>query len=234
MVSFEQAVQPAQAPSVVPTSLMPPPPPPPDYQPPPTFQQSHAYSPPPVSPQLAASQPTIPVQITSEQVVGVILLRKPKSLGRYDSWTAILTGYRLIFAQMTSQMVNDAVTQARSQAKADGKGFFGQWGDQLKATFLYSQKYLSMEPNTVLAETPGNFALDNRGISEVKLKLKEISRGQDVEVHEFELEVSSAQGKYEFRMGEQNEFVNLLKQVYGERVKMPFGYFSHGVNVKLF
>jgi len=27
--------------------------------------------------------------------------------------------------------------------------------------------------------------------------------------------------------------VNLLKQAYGEKVKMPFGYFSHDVRIKL-
>lgn len=172
-------------------------------------------------------------QNASEKVLGVILLRKPKSLGRYDSWTAVLTGYRVIFAQMTSQMITDAAMQAKSQAKAEGRGFWGQWEEQLRATFTYTQKYLTMDPNAVLAETPGNFAVNNASISEVKLKLKDISRGGDVQQHEFELEVTSAQGKYEFRMEERDEFANLLKQVYCERVKMPFGYLSsRGVRVK--
>ncbi len=168
-------------------------------------------------------------------MLGVILLRKPKSLGRYDSWTGVLTTHRMLFAQMTSQMVTDAAMQARNQAKAEGKGFFGQWGDQLRATFGYTQKYLTMEPNAIVAETPGNFAVNNNTVSEVKLRLKSINRGQDVQQHEFEIGVHSAQGTFEFRMEQRDEFVNLLKQVYGDRVKMPFGYFSsHGVRVKLF
>jgi hypothetical protein len=177
----------------------------------------------------------MPAQNASEKVLGVILLRKPKSLGRYESWTAVLTGYRLVFAQMTSQMITDAATQAKSQAKAEGRGFWGQWEEQLRAIFTYTQKYLTMDPNAVLAETPGNFAVNNASIREVKLKLKDISRADNVQQHEFELEINSAQGKYEFRMEERDEFANLLKQVYGERVKMPFGYLSSGgVRVKLF
>lgn len=161
-------------------------------------------------------------------------MRKPKSLGRYDAFNAVLTPQRVILAQMTSDMVKDAAMQARDQAKAEGKGFFGQWGDQLKATASYSKRYLSMSPSAALNETPGNFALNNNSMREVKLKLKDIHQGS-TESHEFEIEFHAAEGKFEFRMDERNEYVQLLKQVYGERVKTPFGYFSsHGVRVKLF
>lgn len=192
------------------------------------FQPTQPY----VNPQSQAP----PQQGPSETVLGVIVLRKPKSLGRYDAFTGIVTNQRMIFAQMTNQMITDAAAQARAEAKAEGKGFFGQWGDQLKATFLYSRKYLTMDPNAVSAETPGNFAINNNCISEISLKLKDISRGQqNVDQVEFQIEVSSSQGKYEFRMDERDEYPNLLKQVYGERVKTPFGYKSfHGVKVKLF
>ncbi len=132
-------------------------------------------------------------------------------------------------------MLNDAAMQARDQAKAEGRGFFGQWEDQLKATVNYTKRYLTMDPNTVLAESPGNFALDNQGIREVKIHLKNQQNMHRQHTHEFSIELVSAQGNYEFHMGEHNQFVELLKQVYGERVKMPFGYFqSHGVRVKLF
>jgi hypothetical protein len=180
----------------------PPPPPPPDYSP---------YS----------------SGGTGERVVGVMLLRKPKSLGRYDSFTGVITTQRFIFAQMTSEMMKAAVQQARDQAKSEGKGFWGQWEDQLRASFGYTQRYLNMEPSAILSETPGNFMIDNGAIGEVKLHLKNINRGQtQAHVHEFELEIKSSQGNAQFRMDERNEYVNLLKQVYGERVKMPFGYFS--------
>jgi hypothetical protein len=196
-------------------SMPPPPPPPPDYQ-----------------------QPTptpnyTPQQRSFEQVLGVVLLRKPKSMGRYDAFTGIATTQRIIFAQMTAEMIKNAVQTARDQAKAEGKGFFGQWSEQLKASFSYSQRYLTMDPNAALAETPGNFAIPHDAIREVKLKLKNINKGSDNDIHEFEIEFISVQGQYSFRTDERNETVQLLKQTYGERLKMPFGYFSHGVNIRL-
>jgi hypothetical protein len=168
------------------------------------------------------------VQPTSETVVGAILLRKTKSLGRYDTWTAVITNYRLIFAQLTEQMAKDATLQARDQAKAEGKGALGQWGSQLKSAFTYSQRYLAMSPNAALAETPGNFALDNAGISEIKLHLKDHHSGSAAYENEFKIEFKSAQGTLDFRMDENTNSVNLLKSIYGNRVKMPFGYIAAG------
>ncbi len=75
----------------------------------------------PAPAQTAPAQPPATVNANGanvETVVGVILLTKPKSLGRYDSFTAVVTTRRLILAQMTSQMLTDAAMQARTQAKA--------------------------------------------------------------------------------------------------------------------
>jgi len=170
-----------------------------------------------------------------EKAIGVILLRKPKSLGRYDTFTAVITGQRIIIAQMTNEMLKNSIQAARDQAKAEGKGFWGQWEEQLRASFSYSQRYLNMDPAAALSETPGNFAVNNDAIREIKLKLKNINKGNaQVELHEFEIEIASASGRYEFRMDEREDYVNSLKMVYGEKVKMPFGYFSsHGVKLKL-
>jgi hypothetical protein len=198
----------------------------PMYNPAPTIMK-----PPPVQTQ-AVSQ-TIPLQTPtlqgSEATVGVILLRKMKSLGRYDTFAGVVTTERMIFAQLTADMLNEAAQQAREQAKADGKGFFGAWGDQLKATFGYTKKYLNMPPASILQETPGNFALYNNQITEIKFHLKKDYEGHH---HEFEVEVKSSMGTYKYAMDENSDFTNTLKRVYGDRVKMPFGYHSTAINIK--
>ena len=153
-------------------------------------------------------------------------MRKPKSLGRYDNWTAIITNCRIIFAQANDDMLKNAALQAKEEAKAQGKGFFGQWGDQIRGFYNYSQRYLSMDPNSTLAETPGNFATENDGIREIKIHTKDEYRGSDYYRSEYSVEIKSAKGTHEFRMDENNQATNLLKQVYGERVKMPFGHFN--------
>lgn len=167
---------------------------------------------------------------SGERVLGVIALKRPKSLGRYDSYSGVVTNYRMIFALMTNEMVNQSVMAARDQAKAEGKGFWGQWGNQLKTAFTYGQKYYSMQPSAILAETPGNFAFDNNAIREIKLK-EDRSRGEGLYVHEMKMEIHSSSGNYEYRMDQNENYTKLLKQVYGERVKTPFGFSSHGIRI---
>jgi hypothetical protein len=193
---------------------------------PPMLQAPMALTPPRMQPQ---SEPIIP-QVGGEATVGVILFRKPKSLGRWDTYTGVVTSQRLIFAQMTSEMLKTEAQQSRDQVKAEGKGFFGQWSEQIKATWGYSQRYLTMPPQTILTETPGNFELYNNTISEIKVKLKRDSEGH---VHELEVEIHSTAGKYEVHIDENSDSTYLLKRVYDARVEMPLGYFSKFINIKL-
>ncbi len=188
------------------------------------------YTPPPPLP---PPPPAMPYESNIENTVGILLLRKPKSLGRYDSFTGVITNRRMIFAQMTSEMLKDAAKIAKDQAKTEGKGFWGQWSDQLRATFAYAQRYRTMPPSAILAETQGNFAVDNNAIHEIKLKLKDIGQ-RDMDLHEFEIEIASHSGKFAFRMDEKDDYVKLLKQVHGDKVKTPLGYFSsHGFKISL-
>lgn len=158
-----------------------------------------------------------------EEVLGVVLLRRPRSLGRWDTFAAVLTTRRMIFAQITGKMIKEATEQAKRQAKAEGKGFLGQWSAQLRATLSYANRYLSMEPSLILSETPGNFYIDNDSIGEIKLKLS-----PQRNVNEFDVEIHSRSGKMVFNMDENADNVRLLKNAYGDRVKLPFGYSISG------
>ena len=57
-------------------------------------------------------------------------LRRPVSLVKADSCVMVVTNRRMIIAQLTSQAMTDMAMQARERAKAEGKGFFGQWAEQ--------------------------------------------------------------------------------------------------------
>ena len=200
------------------------------------IMQPKTYMPPP---QTLKVQPIIqpttygPVtqQTSGEATVGIIVFRKMKSLGRYDAYAGVVTNERLVLAQLTSEMISDAATQARDQAKAEGKGFIGQWGDQLRNTFGFTNRYLTMPHQAILAETPGNFAIPNNTINEIKIHLK--GDHEDHAHRELEAEIKSSSGSYKFRMDENSQFTDILKRVYGDRVKMPFGYFNKTVNIKL-
>lgn len=211
--------QPRAASYSPPASASPPPPPPP-----PQPTQPTAYQP---QPQM---QPAASYGYGSEATVGVITLKKTKSLGRWDSYMGVITNQRFIFAQLTNEMMKAAAQQSRDQAKAEGKGFWGQWSDQLKGTFSYGRRYFTMQPEAIIAETPGNFALYNNTISEIKLSDKYTR--EDQMIYEFDVHIYSNVGKYDFVMDQNSDYVKVLKQVYGERVKTPLMYFNKGINIK--
>ncbi len=133
---------------------------------------------------------------------------------------------------MTSEMLTAAAQQARDQAKAEGKGFWGQWADQLRGTLGYTKKYETMQPQAILAETPGNFALYNNTISQIDVHLRGAHRESN-QRREFKIYIHSSAGTYEYHMEENSDFTDTLKRVYGDRVKMPFGYFGKSINIKI-
>jgi hypothetical protein len=173
---------------------------------------------------------------TGEEVVGVIAnARKMKMFGAsWDTYTLVITNRRMIIAQMTQVLLNAAIMEAQSKAKAEDKGFFAIMKDQMAAQFQFALRYELMSPDQSLAETPGNVAIDNAHITAITMKLRDSGAG-DIEYTEFSMIIESAGGKSEYMIGEDDRFINLLKTVYGEKVHMPFGYFkAGGIRLKFF
>jgi hypothetical protein len=169
-------------------------------------------------------------------VIGVIgNARKMKMLGAsWDTYALVVTDSRCILAQLTADMLNTAAREAAEEAKAQGKGFLGQMAHQMSAFFRYCQRYETMPPDLTLAETKGNRAIENARISAVNIKVKPGSEGSS-EYDEFIMTLVSTDGKFEFHIGEDDRFINILKAAYGDKVHMPFGYFKvGGARIKLF
>jgi hypothetical protein len=172
----------------------------------------------------------------TEEMIGVIgNTRKMKLFGAsWDTYNIIVTSRRMILAQMTTAMVNAAIMEAQQQAKAEGKGFFAIAKDQMAASFQFPLRYETMPPEQALAETPGNFALENARITAIHLKLQG-GDSDDNSAREFRIIIESMDGKYEYVIAENERYVNILKAAYSDRLHMPFGYYNvGGARIKLF
>lgn len=140
----------------------------------------------------------------------------------------------MILAQLMQEMMNVAIAEANAKTKAEGKGFFGIIGSQLSASFGFGKRYESMSSDAALAETPGNFAIDNTSITAVKISLLGTA-SSTTEWEEFRMIIESLDGKFEYIIAQDDRFTPLLQTAYGDRVKMPLGLFSAGpVRVKFF
>ncbi|MDO9557967.1 MAG: zinc-ribbon domain-containing protein [Coriobacteriia bacterium] len=133
---------------------------------------------PPASPAVTSTEMPTPTPVVSmadpnvERIVSAAAgLSMKAGLLKRVTYTLVMTNYRILFAQTTSAMLKQNVMEARDSAKAEGGGFFKQWGAQISAGFNYADRYLEMTPEQVLAETPGNWALEIARIQKVKYKV---------------------------------------------------------------
>lgn len=159
----------------------------------------------------------------SETIAAVIpLVRKPKSFGRSDTYTLVVTDSRMIFAELTSDMMKQAAAEAQKRGKEEGKGFFARWGGQIKATMSFSDRYWQIPPEEALRENGKNFAVPNSSVRVIKAKMKSQGGDPDEPGRSYvELKIESSGGKYEFRVDGSNDKAirETLQGVFGDIVK---------------
>jgi hypothetical protein len=186
---------------------------------PPSYPPQNGYPPPAYPP--AGPYPAKPYQnVNAETILGIVPLRQMKSLGRFDPYAGVVTNYRLILAQLTKQMINESVTNARNQAKAQGKGYMGQVSSQMREySSGYITRFLRMTPALILSETPGNFELSNASIAEIRVRLSGSSMDDDSPRSEYDVSIFCGSLRYDYRTDENDDYVRILRGVYGDRVR---------------
>ncbi|MBN1192505.1 MAG: zinc ribbon domain-containing protein [Coriobacteriia bacterium] len=142
----------------------------------------------------------VPAPASGEQILTIIggLTLVAGFMGlKQKSYTLIITERRLVFAELTKDKITAAVNAARDQAKAEGKGFFGQWGAQIGSTMTHSEAYWQMSPDAALAETPGNWVIERSQFQGAKFRIgatDENTSSPDV------LIIKAATGKWKFNV----------------------------------
>lgn len=162
----------------------------------------------------------------AETVLGAIPDARIKTgLLKSEAWVLVVTDQRLLGARVTDELMKQVAEQARAQAKASGSGFFGQWGAQIKASFTLGQRYCTMTPEAILAETPGSWALGPGQVSSIKVERK--SRGgsgddsPDIDYLKITIETPDGKGSYETNDDDpsQREVQALLARTFGPVVR---------------
>lgn len=172
-------------------------------QPPPAAYPAAPQAPPPpaaypAAPQTAPQAPSQPATYTAEPILDVLsaLQRKKGMLGmRSEAFNLILTPVRLVFVTVSSQEMREAVNQARTEAKAQGKGWFGQVAAQMAWTNVIAERYRSMPVDAVLAQHPGSFYVLNNQVT--RIRFNEVGSDDDT-TQRIQMTVESAGGKHRF------------------------------------
>jgi hypothetical protein len=157
----------------------------------------------------------------TEPIVHIIpgLERKKGFLGLgIDNYCLVITPNRLIFAYLDSRRMQDFVNQARNQAKAQGKGFFGQIGAQLGWLRLLEQELANTPPDHILAQDPHNFQIPNQAISKIRLRQSYDSENQNQE--SIRIVILTTAGKHQFHLPTS---MNLSKRELKQRLQQTLG-----------
>jgi hypothetical protein len=140
-----------------------------------------------------------------------------KGMVSVHEYNLILTTRRLVFARISSKMLEDAVRQAKQAARDEGKGFVGQWGATIGARDYLRRRYLQMSADSILAEHPDSFAVPLEQVRQ--LRIKSDSDADDNVTDTMEVQTTSAKLRFTLAGGNVGSVRKELKQVLGDLVR---------------
>ncbi len=202
----------AEATPIRATAPVPPPPPPPVVPRLPLPAQPGAY----VAPAPLQGEPALSITPGLTRSKGFL------GMGR-DTFTLLATPTRLVFAYLDPKAMNQLVAEARAEAKAQGKGFLGQWGAQLGWLNVLVRRYQAMSVDAILAQTPGSFFIPNATVTRVRVRRVSTNSESNIQ-DQTQIVIDTTGGKHKFDVAQtmgisHREVKQRLQQALGAIVK---------------
>jgi hypothetical protein len=168
--------------------------------------------------------PSVPEGLGStlvETVVGVIPhVVQPLVYPKSKTWTLITTNQRILLAQFTGAVMQDAL--AFSKARATGLVGKLLAGKVLLAPDVveYCRKYFKMPPEQILAETQGNISLNLSGVRRAYIDYEQEEKDEDssIQMDRYWLTILSDQGEYKYVFDADPQDMKVLRDALGDRV----------------
>jgi hypothetical protein len=157
--------------------------------------------------------------------VGIISLQRRKGLMGMgtETFNMIVTPRRLALVAVSNQTMQEAVVAARDQAKAEGKGIFGQMGAQMGWLKVLYRRYQEVPIDVSLAQSPGSFVLLNQEVRSIRLKDPAIvqvgPQRQQSNQTEMTIETGGGKQKWELVTMKAREAREILQQTLGGVVR---------------
>lgn len=162
-----------------------------------------------------------PAPAAVEPIVDVIpLQRRSGFMGMsIETFNMIVTPRRLILLPISKQEMQEAIKTAREQARAAGKGFFGQWAAQLAWLQVLYDRYRAT-PVETLAQTPGSIVFYNQEVHSVRLRDRSIGREEEEKTWS-EIVIETTRGRFQFQLltMRAREARQILQQTLGGTVR---------------
>jgi hypothetical protein len=155
-----------------------------------------------------------------EAVAGVIPhVVQPLVYPKSKTWTLITTNQRILLAQFTGAVMQDALAFSKARAKGLGKLLAGK---VLLAPDVveYCRKYFKMPTEQILAETQGNISLNLSGVRRAYIDYEQEEKDEDssIQMDRYWLTILSDQGEYKYVFDADPQDMKVLRDALGDRV----------------
>ena len=161
---------------------------------------------------------------SGEQVKGLIVgVRRKTGLFSSKAYNLVVTDRRIVFAELTKEMLQQAAADAARESKEQGKGFLSRAWATATSSRRVHQRHAEMEPQAVLSETPGNFDLALDHIKHVRFNIRTLelrAHQQSVgQQHKDEMTIQTDREKIKltFEYSNADEARQLLRSALGKR-----------------
>lgn len=138
-----------------------------------------------------------------------------------DIYTIVFTPNQAIMAKLTAEVLQDVQKRAQAQGKADGKGWLGRAGDQMRVFSTAHLRYFEMIPEQILAETPGNFSIAHAAVNAVNIRLVDEPANYERPADPYDVEVvfNTSIGLFKYLLSMRiKEVVKIISGIYPGRV----------------
>jgi len=133
--------------------------------------------------------------------------------------TLVVTNKRIIMAEVTKNLLKEEKRRKREELKKEGKGRIKQFLSSLSIYTYFHKRYLNMNPDVIVKESPGNFFLTLDDIKRIKLKRGKVTyddEGDEFQEPHLLIIVSSSKKEFKFNFSADfNSTKRLLSQFYG-------------------
>ncbi|MEA3313198.1 MAG: hypothetical protein U9Q18_02340 [Caldisericota bacterium] len=155
-----------------------------------------------------------------EKVLGVIPhVGLKKGLFKPESCNLVITNRRVIVAKFSKDIYKKETQERVEETKQEGRGRFKQFLASASTMTTFYKRYLDMEPEDILKETPGTFTIEPSTV--IKTQLKEGRRYSDEDGFEQQnphsLLIVMPKAKLQFNFsGDIRNARNLLSDLFGK------------------
>ncbi|MFO7791570.1 MAG: hypothetical protein R6W73_01125 [Candidatus Saliniplasma sp.] len=154
--------------------------------------------------------------MNSERVMGIVP-RLSTGLFGQNSYTLVVTNYRLIFAEVTNQLLNQE--RERAVSSVQNEGMMTKWKASMSSHSDFHNRYYKIPPQSILQESPNNYELRPGQVNSVKIKTGFHSQ-EYTQRGTSKMIIKSSIGKKKFTFDQMNpkDVKHLLGQLLGPRI----------------